>query len=82
MALRYALRWHNPDDVAPTWHRARCQDLWRRARIYNDKAHLAQSVECKTFNLEVVGSSPIVGVQYFLSLSLIFFVVHIFHLCR
>ena len=49
----------------------------------NHKARLAQSVERKSLNLEVVGSSPMVGVQYFLSLSLIcFFVVHIFHLCR
>jgi hypothetical protein len=29
------------EDVAPTWYRARRQDLWRRARISNDKAHLA-----------------------------------------
>jgi hypothetical protein len=59
MTPRYMLRWHNPYDVAPTWHRARRQDLWRRAQLYNDKARLAQSVECKTFNLEVV------GVRYF-----------------
>jgi hypothetical protein len=34
-----------------TWHRARRQDLCRQARMSND---------------EVVGSSPTVGVQYFL----------------
>jgi hypothetical protein len=39
----------------------------------NHKARLAQLVECKAFNLEVMGSSLIVGVQYFLSLSLIYF---------
>jgi hypothetical protein len=45
----------------------------------NHKARLAQLVECKAFNLEVMGSSLIVGVQYFLSLSLIyFFFVEIF----
>jgi hypothetical protein len=58
MASRYVLRWHNPDDMASTWYRARRQDLWRRARMCNEKPHLAQSVECKSFNLEVVGSSP------------------------
>ena len=26
-----------PDDVTLTWHRARRQDLWRRARMYNTK---------------------------------------------
>jgi hypothetical protein len=72
MAPRYVLRWHNPDDVAQMWHRARRQDLWRRARMCNLKARLAQSVERKVLNLEVVGSSPMVGVQYFLSLSLFF----------
>jgi hypothetical protein len=47
--------------------------------MYNYKAYLAQFVERKAFNLEVVGSSPTVGIQYFLSLSLIcFFVVEIF----
>ena len=39
----------------------------------NRKARLAQSVESKALNIEVMGSSPIVGVQYFLSLSLICF---------
>jgi hypothetical protein len=52
-----------PDDMAPTWQRARRQDLWRRARIYNNKTRLAQLVEFKTFNLEVVGSSPMMSVQ-------------------
>jgi hypothetical protein len=46
------------DDVAPTWQRARRQDLWRRARMCNHKTRLAQSIERKTLNLEVVGSSP------------------------
>jgi hypothetical protein len=45
------------DVVAPTWHRARRQDLWRRAKLFNHKACLAQSVECKAFNLVVLGSS-------------------------
>jgi hypothetical protein len=45
----------------------------------NHKACLAQLVERKVFNLKVVGSSPTVSVQYFLSLSLIcFFIVQIF----
>jgi hypothetical protein len=47
--------------------------------MYNYKAYLAQFVERKAFNLEVVGSSSTVGIQYFLSLLLIcFFVVEIF----
>jgi hypothetical protein len=62
MAPRYVLRWPNPDDVVPTWHRAWRQDLWRRARMCNHKACLAQSVEQKTFNLEVLGSSPTIDV--------------------
>jgi hypothetical protein len=62
----------HPDDVAPTCHRARRQDLWRRARIYNCKARLAQLVECKAHNLEVVGSSPTVGINTFV-FALIFF---------
>jgi hypothetical protein len=73
MAPRYVLRWHNPDDVSQTWHRARRQDLSRRARTCNHKACLTQLVEYKAFNLEVVGSSLTAGVQYFLSLSLIYF---------
>jgi hypothetical protein len=45
----------------------------------NHKARLAHLVECKALNLEVVGLSLTVGVQYFLSLSLIyFFFVEIF----
>jgi hypothetical protein len=44
----------------------------------NHKARLAQSVERKSLNLEDVGSSPMVGVQYFLSLSLICFLLSIF----
>jgi hypothetical protein len=65
---------------------------WRRrgtelgAKIYGaelssvHKSRLAQLVERKAFNLVVLSSSPTVGV--FLSLSLIFFVVPIFCLCR
>jgi hypothetical protein len=72
-----------PDVVVPTWHRARRQDLWRRARLCNHKACLAQLVQRKALDLEVVGSSPTVGIKYFLSLSLIcFFVVQIFRLYR
>jgi hypothetical protein len=75
MAPRYVLRWHNPDDVSQTWHRDRRQDLWRRTRMCNYKARLTQSAR----NLKVVGSSLIVGVQYFLYLSLIYlFFVEIF----
>jgi hypothetical protein len=45
----------------------------------NHKGCLAQLVERKALNLKVVGSSPTVRVQYFLSLSLIcFFIVQIF----
>jgi hypothetical protein len=44
----------------------------------NNKACLAQSVECKAFNLKVVGSSPLMDVQFFLSLSLIYFFLSIF----
>jgi hypothetical protein len=67
-----------PNAVAPTWHRARRQDLWRRALICNHKGCLAQLVENKVFKLVVVGSSSWLG-----SLSLIyFFVVQIFRLCR
>jgi hypothetical protein len=65
MAPRYVLRWHNLNDVASTWYRARRQDLWRRARMCNNKVCLAQLVECNAFNLEVAGSSPMVDVQYF-----------------
>jgi hypothetical protein len=54
-----------PDVVAPTWHRARRQDLWRRARLCNHKGRLAQLVEHKAFNLVVMGLSPTMGVQYF-----------------
>jgi hypothetical protein len=39
----------------------------------NYKAHLAQSVERNAFNFKVVGLSSTVGIQYFLSLSLICF---------
>jgi hypothetical protein len=47
--------------------------------MYNHKACLAQLVQCKALNLKVVGSSPTVIIQYFLSLSLIcFFIVQIF----
>jgi hypothetical protein len=49
----------------------------------NNKACLAQSVECNAFNLEVVGSSPMVDIQYFfVFLTNLFFFVHIFRLCR
>jgi hypothetical protein len=63
------------DVVAPTWHRARRQDLWRRA----------QSVKYKALNLVVVGSSPTVGVFNTFCLChlfIYFFVVQIFRLCR
>jgi hypothetical protein len=40
-----------PDVAAPTWHRARHQDLWRRARLYNHKT--SQSVVRKALNLVV-----------------------------
>jgi hypothetical protein len=80
---RYVLRWHNLNDVAPTWYRARRQDLWRRARLCNNKACIAQSVEFNAFNLEVVGSSTMVDIQYFfVFVTNLFFVVHIFRLCR
>jgi hypothetical protein len=76
-----------PNDVAPTWYRVRRQDLWRRARICNSKVCLAQSVECKTFNFEVVSSSSIVDVffyhfccLYFSFMSLICPSRFIFHL--
>jgi hypothetical protein len=42
------------DVVAPTWHRARRHRSWRRAL---HKTCLAQLVECKAFNLVVVGST-------------------------
>jgi hypothetical protein len=45
--------------------------------MYNDKARLAQLIECKAFNLEVVGSIPMVVFNIFLSLSL-FFLLSIF----
>jgi hypothetical protein len=85
MAPRYVLRWHNPNDVAPTQHRARRQDLWRRARLYKHKTYLAQLVECKPLNLVVVRLSlAVVGfLNTFWSLSLIyFFIAQIFRLCR
>jgi hypothetical protein len=42
----------------------------------NNKACLAQLVECNAFNLEVVGSSPMVDVQYFFV-----FVTNLFFCC-
>jgi hypothetical protein len=62
------------DVMAPTWHRARRQDLCRRAQLCNYKTCLTQLVESKAFNLMVMGSSLMMGIQYFfLSLSLIYF---------
>jgi hypothetical protein len=46
--------------------------------MYNHKACLAQLVECKAHNLEVVGSNPTLGVQYFFVFVTDFFVVEIF----
>jgi hypothetical protein len=48
-----------PDAVAPTWHRARRQDLWRRARLCNHKGHLAQLVELKALNLRLGVRAPL-----------------------
>jgi hypothetical protein len=62
--------------ATPTWYRARRQDLWRRARMYDNKICLAQLVECKDFNFKVVGSSPMVDVQYFFV-----FVTNLFFCC-
>jgi hypothetical protein len=48
----------------------------------NNKACLAQLVECNAFNLEVVGSSPMVDVQYFfVFVTNLFFFVHISLIC-
>jgi hypothetical protein len=51
MAPKYVLRWHNPDAVALTWHRARRRRFWRQAQLCNHKVCLAQSVECKSLTL-------------------------------
>jgi hypothetical protein len=60
-------------DAASTWHRARRQDLWRRARIYNHKACLAQLAEHKALNLKVVGSSLTVNIFFCLCHWFIFY---------
>ena len=82
MAPRYVLRCPNPDDVAPTCHRARRQDLWRRARIYNHKACLAQLAERKALNLKVVGSSPTMNIFICLCHWFVFLLSRFFRLCR
>jgi hypothetical protein len=71
-----------PDVVTPTWHRARHQDLWRRARLCNHKACLAQSVQRKALNLVVVGSSGGRSILFFCLCHLFVFFVQIFCLCR
>jgi hypothetical protein len=75
------------DVVAPTWHRHGTElgaiDFGAEL-YYVHKNCLAQLVELKAFNLVVVGSSSMIGMfsYFFLSLTLIFFVVQIFRLCR
>jgi hypothetical protein len=78
MAPRYVLRWHNLNDGASPGDRARRHELWRRAWMCNNKVCLAQLVECNAFNLEVVGSSPMVDVQYFFVFVTNFFLLSIF----
>jgi hypothetical protein len=46
---RYLLRWHNPDVVAPTWHRARRHRSWCRARLYKPRAASLSSARCSSF---------------------------------
>jgi hypothetical protein len=62
-----------PDAVTPTWHRARHQDLWRRARLCNHKACLAQLVQRKALNLVVVGSSGGRSILFFVFVTDLFF---------
>jgi hypothetical protein len=70
--------------VAPTWHRHGTKLGAGAELCYVHKTYLAQLVELKAFNLVVVDSSPMIGMfsYFFLSLTLIFFVVQIFRLCR
>jgi hypothetical protein len=71
-----------PDAVVPTWHRARCQDLWRRARLSNHKACLPQSVQRKLSTLWLWVRAPRwVFNTFFVFVTDLFF-VQIFHLCR
>ena len=83
MAPRCVLRWHK----RTSWRRRGTElgaiDLGAEL-CYVHKTCLAQLVELKAFNLVVVGSSPMIGMfsYFFLSLTLIFFVVQIFRLCR
>jgi hypothetical protein len=77
MAPRYVLRWHNPDAVALTWHRARRHRSWRRARLCYllfcckeiAQIYLAQLVEHKFLNHEVGGSSPTTHTYFFYLLN-------------
>jgi hypothetical protein len=77
LAPSYLPRCRPRADAASTWHRARRQDLWRRARINNHKACLAQLAERKALNLKVVGSSPTVNI-FFVFVTDLFFIVQIF----
>jgi hypothetical protein len=83
MAPRYVLRWHK----RTSWHRRGAElgaiDLGAELRFVK-KTCLAQLVKYKALNLVVVGSSSTVDVfnTFCLCRLFVFFVVHIFRLCR
>jgi hypothetical protein len=60
-APRYVLRWHKRISWRQRGTELGAIDLGAELRCVH-KACLAQSVEHKTFNLMIVGSSPTVGV--------------------